>query len=125
MYRLTASKSTEFIQRNSLYFNWLPTQPADPEACATEQGKNATHKLSNSPNLGKIRRARNTVTAAEAPRPLNTWFPLRGVPMKALLSASVLALAFVASTVASAQTATQTVTFAVNAINQISATGSP
>lgn len=46
--------------------------------------------------------------------------------MKASLSASVVALAIAASsTMASAQSATQTVTFAVNAINQISATGSP
>jgi hypothetical protein len=46
--------------------------------------------------------------------------------MRASFFAPVLALTIgVSSTVASAQTATQTVTFAVNAINQISATGSP
>ena len=46
--------------------------------------------------------------------------------MRASLFAPILALtAAVAPSLASAQTATQTVTFAVNAINQISATGSP
>ena len=46
--------------------------------------------------------------------------------MKASLFAPILALTTaVAPVLASAQTATQTVTFAVNAINQISATGSP
>ena len=46
--------------------------------------------------------------------------------MRASLSAPILALTMaVAPSLASAQTATQTVTFAVNAINQISATGSP
>jgi outer membrane lipopolysaccharide assembly protein LptE/RlpB len=46
--------------------------------------------------------------------------------MKASFFAPILALtAAVAPSIASAQTATQTVTFAVNAINQISATGSP
>jgi hypothetical protein len=46
--------------------------------------------------------------------------------MRALLFAPILALTTaVAPALASAQTATQTVTFAVNAINQISATGSP
>ena len=46
--------------------------------------------------------------------------------MRASLSAPILALTMaVAPLLASAQTATQTVTFAVNAINQISATGSP
>ena len=46
--------------------------------------------------------------------------------MRASLFAPILALTTaVAPALASAQTATQTVTFAVNAINQISATGSP
>lgn len=46
--------------------------------------------------------------------------------MRASFFAPVLALTIgVSSTLASAQTATQTVTFAVTAINQISATGSP
>jgi hypothetical protein len=46
--------------------------------------------------------------------------------MRALLFAPILALTTaVTPALASAQTATQTVTFAVNAINQISATGSP
>ena len=46
--------------------------------------------------------------------------------MRASLFAPILALTTaVAPMLASAQTATQTVTFAVNAINQISATGSP
>jgi hypothetical protein len=48
-----------------------------------------------------------------------------GALMKASRFAPMLALAIVVSVPASAQTATQTVTFAVNAINQISATGSP
>ena len=46
--------------------------------------------------------------------------------MRALVFPPVLALTIgLSSTLASAQTATQTVTFAVTAINQISATGSP